>query len=328
MDKVLKQRLVGASILIALAVIFLPMLFNGDDGERTQRQLTLDLPDRPSDSGREVRRLPLDPDAARQPSAETVAEVPEQPVPDSGGEAGGMDDSGSAASEEPEADDAEPQEVEAQAMAEPDEPAAGDRETDSESESDSDSDGEQEVVAEGPTAADPEPVDATADGDWVVQVAVFSNRESADRISERLDGLGHEAMVDVLVRDQAELFRLRTGPYTSEDDAERARNQIAATVAGVEPAVRSFDGDTGGASSRDSGYSVQVGSFASRNNAERLVARVREHGHDAFMHEEESGGRTIWRVRAGLFDDREPAESLLETLRSEAGLDGIVVNHP
>lgn len=318
MDKVLKQRLVGASILIALAVIFLPMLFNGDDGERTQRQLTLDLPDRPSDSGREVRRLPLDPNAARQPSAETVAETPEQPVPDAGGEAGTLDDSGSAAAEEPEADDAESQVVEAQAMAEPDELAAGDGEAES----------EQEVVSEGPTAADPEPVDASTDGDWVVQVAVFSNRESAERISERLDGLGHAPMVDVLIRDQAELFRLRAGPYTSEDEAERARNQIAATVAGVEPVVRSFGGDPDGASSRGSGYSVQVGSFASRNNAERLVARVREHGHDAFMHEEESGGRTIWRVRAGLFDDREPAEALLETLRSEAGLDGIVVSHP
>lgn len=327
MDKVLKQRLVGASILIALAVIFLPMLFNGDDGEPTQRQLTLDLPERPSDSGREVRRLPLDPDEARQPPVETVAEPPSQPVPDDDDET--LDEPERASEEESAADS---REAEAPATSESSRPeqANGDGEAEAGSATDPEpeSEPEPEPESEGPAAADPEPVDTASDGDWVVQVAVFSNRESADRISERLDGLGHEPMIDVLVRDQAELFRLRAGPYTSRGDADRARSQIAATVAGVEPVVRSLDGGSNGASSQRSGYSVQVGSFASKNNAERLVARVREYGHEAFMHEEDSGGRTIWRVRAGLFENRESAEGLLDELRSEAGLDGIVVSHP
>ena len=57
MDKVLKQRLVGASILIALAVIFVPMLFDSDDGDG-EREMDLNLPDAPAED-LEVRRLPL-----------------------------------------------------------------------------------------------------------------------------------------------------------------------------------------------------------------------------------------------------------------------------
>jgi cell division septation protein DedD len=46
------------------------------------------------------------------------------------------------------------------------------------------------------------------------------------------------------------------------------------------------------------------------------------------MHGEESAGRTIWRVRVGSFAERADADALLERLRSEEGLEGIVVSHP
>ena len=41
LDKVYKQRMVGALVLVALAVIFLPMLFNRED---EQRQIQVDVP--------------------------------------------------------------------------------------------------------------------------------------------------------------------------------------------------------------------------------------------------------------------------------------------
>ena len=177
-----------------------------------------------------------------------------------------------------------------------------------------------------PEAADPARRDASADGRWLVQVAVFSSRQTADSIRQRLVDLGHRTSMDVLVRDQTELFRLRTGPYDAEAVAERARAQISATVAGVDPVVRENPGEAGVKSRQ--GLSVQVGSFASRNNAERLSGQLRGAGYDAFMHEEESGGRTIWRVRVGAYDERDGAERLLEELSEEQGLKGIVVSHP
>lgn len=335
MDKVLKQRLVGASILIALAVIFLPMLFDGgNDAADGQRELTIDVPER--DSGdRQVRRLALDPGQARRPPGESQAQPPRA-------------DRGSPAARQPESRPPEPRPEEAPpARPIDDQPGeatdrqaaeiAADEQADAATEAPATADGPEE--AQPPAqAAEPAPDEAprqaatdepgkdAAEGDWVVQVAVFSSRETANTIRQRLSDLGHRVSLEVLIRDQAELFRLRTGPYADEAAAEQARGQIAATVAGVDPVARELAG-AGSAADRH-GLAVQVGSFASRNNAERLVGQLTEAGFDAFMYGEETGGRTIWRVRVGAHEERAAAERQLETLREEQGLEGIVVSHP
>lgn len=314
MDNVLKQRLIGAAILIALAVIFLPMLFDDSGEEPVQRQLALDLPERSEEGQREIRRLPLDPEQARRapPEAEAVPDTDQTPVPEPDQPPQGDISAPAAAggsSDRPHRD----------ATVEETEPPVVAEETAPEPETESAEDAPDEAAA---VAADR----SATEGNWAVQVAVFSNRATANDIRERLESLGHAVALDVLVRDQAELFRLRTGPYTGRSEAEQARSQIAATVAGVDPALREL-GTTGAATERF-GFAVQVGSFASRNNAERLVAQLRADNHDAFIHAEESGGRTIWRVRVGTYDERGPAESLLQELREHDGLEGIVVSHP
>jgi len=327
MDKVLKQRLVGASILIALAVIFLPMLFDGgSDTAREQRELTIDVPER--DSGdRQVRRLALDPAQARRPPDETQARSPEeeraapavcqpepppvrkqtQPQP-AAGESSADDRSADSDDADRAAEDASAEQT--AAAEEPDAGASAE-------------DDRAEAPASEPPADDAPPA---SEGDWVVQVAVFSSRETANSIRQRLGDLGHRASMEVLVRDQAELFRLRTGPYADEAAAQQAQAQIATTVAGVDPVVRELS-SAGPAADRH-GLAVQVGSFASRKNAERLVGQLNDAGFDAFMYGEETGGRTIWRVRVGSHEQRADAEALLETLREEQGLEGIVVSHP
>jgi len=339
MDKVLKQRLVGASILIALAVIFLPMLFDGGaDDAVSERELALDLPERESGE-RQVRRLALDPPQSRRPPSESQEAAAPQTRPDPNvrqPEPRPVEEDSRAAEAEtarPEPTAADPFDMPAEE--DPSGGAASDTEsTDAgpvESEEDASAPSRNETEPTADSVADsapatPEAVPAVSQGGWVVQVAVFSSRETANSIRQRLDELGHRVSMDVLVRDQAELFRLRTGPYDGEAAAERARGQIAATVAGVEPVTRELSG-TGDAEERR-GMSVQVGSFASRNNAERLVAQLTTAGYDAFMYGEETGGRTIWRVRVGTYEGRGEAEQLLETLRDERGLEGIVVSHP
>ncbi len=58
MEPALKQRLIGALVLVALAVIFLPMLIKGPAPESGISNVTLDLPDAPQ-GGYETRELPL-----------------------------------------------------------------------------------------------------------------------------------------------------------------------------------------------------------------------------------------------------------------------------
>ena len=58
MDTPTKQRLVGAAVLIALAVIFLPMLVKGPAPDSGVSDVPLDIPNQPP-SGMETRDLPL-----------------------------------------------------------------------------------------------------------------------------------------------------------------------------------------------------------------------------------------------------------------------------
>lgn len=75
METALKQRLVGALVLVALAVIFLPMLVKGPAPASGVDDVSLDAPDAPED-GFETRVLPLD-----APAADGRAALPEAATP-------------------------------------------------------------------------------------------------------------------------------------------------------------------------------------------------------------------------------------------------------
>ena len=59
MDKALKQRLVGASVLIILAVIVLPMLLSGRSDTLNTESRQIELPPKPEELSFETRRFPV-----------------------------------------------------------------------------------------------------------------------------------------------------------------------------------------------------------------------------------------------------------------------------
>nr|WP_315445765.1 SPOR domain-containing protein [uncultured Pseudomonas sp.] len=71
LDKAYKQRMVGALVLVALAVIFLPMLFSRQD---EQRQVTVDAPAAPH--APVVAQVQMETVAVPEPQA-----LPKEPVP-------------------------------------------------------------------------------------------------------------------------------------------------------------------------------------------------------------------------------------------------------
>jgi DedD protein len=75
------------------------------------------------------------------------------------------------------------------------------------------------------------------------------------------------------------------------------------------------------------GWTVQLGSFASRANAERLVLDLKAKGFAAFSTESGSGGRKLYRVRVGPVGDRASAEALGAKLRA-AGHSGTLTQRP
>src|SRR5438045_1567780 len=71
LDKAYKQRMVGALVLVALAVIFLPMLFSRQD---EQRQVTVEAPAAPQ--AHAMPQVQVEPVVVPEPQA-----LPQEPVP-------------------------------------------------------------------------------------------------------------------------------------------------------------------------------------------------------------------------------------------------------
>lgn len=216
MQQLLKQRLVGAVVLVALAVIFLPMLLNGPV-ERGQVSVPVEIPPKP-----EVKpsaELPrADSETARQPPPQTVTQSPE-PVD---GQAAAQPESGVS---QPAAEDEGPATGQTQEPAAA-EAAGAEQSTGSGEEADS---AAADSAAVDESAGAENPPEAAQQGNWAVQVGGFRNRDNAIGLRDRLRGKGYDVYVDQTQWKGKPLFRVRLGPVISEAEArtllERAKKQ-------------------------------------------------------------------------------------------------------
>jgi cell division septation protein DedD len=75
----------------------------------------------------------------------------------------------------------------------------------------------------------------------------------------------------------------------------------------------------------DTGWSVQVGSFASRQNAEGLLKRLKDMGYPAFIYRNADENPPLFRVRAGPYTEQAAAKEAAQRLREQLRLDVKVV---
>ena len=74
-------------------------------------------------------------------------------------------------------------------------------------------------------------------------------------------------------------------------------------------------------------WAVQLGSFSSKENAEKLAASLRKQGYAAFLSQLTTENGQLHRVRIGPQKDRESAEEMAKRL-AKVGQKGQVVPHP
>jgi DedD protein len=319
MDEILKQRLIGAALVIALAVIFVPMFFDEPGDPRLQRTLDSDMPTSPI-ANQEVRRLPLNPNASRVQSA---------PPPST--------DTNSASGSEASVGRVQPN-VSSEIANDIDQstPSNSSSATTVEGSTDTDSVEEPSVAVDSPRARTAErSAESTEDSVgskidwsvvWRVQVASFGSEERAQAVVSDLASVGYRAHVDRVVRGDSVLYRIQAGPFPSESAAQAALAEIAESIAGITPIIRPPSETSTAAIA--SGYAVQVGSFTSVSNVQRLEARLEAAGFSVYSFDELVSDRVIWRVRVGTVPTREEADALLLVLKDEADLEGIVVSQP
>ncbi len=73
---------------------------------------------------------------------------------------------------------------------------------------------------------------------------------------------------------------------------------------------------------------VQLGSFSSKENADKLNITLRKSGFPAFVEPIQQNNETVYRVRVGPELLRADADALLKRIKEKNKLNGIVLNYP
>ena len=317
MDKALKQRLVGAIVLIALAVIVLPMIFGGRSSTNNSEASRIELPAAPPDLDFETRRFPVGDNQSQTPTPQTESDdeetadqtVPDLPVPQP-------------STQKPaaivEAGDQPPESIATEPEASTDETQeAGTQEVD------------DRVAAEefDPT---PAPTEAGAPLRYVVQVASFGSTENAARLAAQLEEAGYAVLIDHVSSETAQLNRVRVGPYAAEAEAQRVARQLRDRFSGINPRIVDLRPDeTAPVIASDDPlmrWVVQVGSFGSQENASNLVSRLQASGLSAYEETVQTDTSTIYRVRVGPYLDRDEALQAEQRIGRDFGIDGVVMS--
>lgn len=343
MDSPLKQRLIGAAVLVALAMIFLPMLLRSPDpAQQDAAQVPLDAPAAP-DQEFETREVPL-----ALPAPGVVADGMSVTGADGAVVAADAAENETGATVTVDPASAAPR-VDFDPNAPADAPVAAiDPAT-----------GESVAIEPVPTeaaAAAPLPV-TTAAGRYAVNVGAFSNADNARALVAKLEAQGLPVTVDAVQVAGKPAQRLRVGPYAERTLAEAARLRVegvtggGATVITLDGVARPAGAPSGataavapeGAPARtpapapatrapaaaDVGFAVQLGALSSETDANVLVGRAKSAGFVAFHQRVQTERGAVWRVRVGPEADRAAAQRLRDDVATKLGLaDAIVVQHP
>lgn len=192
MERRLKERLIGAAVLVLGAVIFIPMLLN-DTTQYNSEITESNIPERPEGEF-SSRIVPLDEGHPQQEPAPTgvsgAGENATPPPPDTDPEFGkhGTDT--------------------------PVVPPAG----------------TPPVAASDAGAQEPDKEVLTGKEmgvrAWIVQLGSFSSEENAQQLNNKLRDKGFTAFVEPLKQKSRVIYRVRVGPELLRSDAEQVRDKI------------------------------------------------------------------------------------------------------
>jgi DedD protein len=339
METPLKQRLIGAAVLAALAIIFLPMLLKGPDvKEPDATEVPLSMPAAPGDAF-ETRELPLTAPEGATPADGVLGMKPAPAVPAPAAAA-------PAAPAAPEATAPEgaqaPAPTEAVATAAPTAAATPAK--------------PQEPAEAKPAITQaPAPPAEVAAGGHALTVGTFANATSAATLAARLRAAGLPVMSERVTIASGTATRVRVGPFASRAAAEAARQRVEqisgapskavvldakapATAAATpvkppaapapKPAASATTTATAPKPAASSGFAVQLSAPSVEADANALRDRARAAGFAAFVQRVDTPTGVRYRVRLGPVADRAAAESLQADARSKLGIAGFVAAHP
>ena len=331
MDKALKQRLVGASVLIILAVIILPMLLSGRSDRLKHESSLIELPPKPDELSIEKRRFPVG--IPNKPSPTVEQETDDKQAPAQSEEIDLVTANIETQVPDPQqeaviAQDQVPQlnVDDAQAVEEESVAAQAQQDTTEKAQTVTSitlTPGKEESLEL------PRAVEGLEDTPrYLVQVASFSNEKNANALAGLLKAEDLPVLMDVVDRPAGRMYRVRVGPYAKRPDADAIVSSLSTKMTDLKPRVLDLRPQDSAPVSSPSDplvrWVVQVGSFSKSKSAEDLVARLRLAGLSAFSEKISSASGTVYKVRIGPELDRDKAAQLARKVKNEHQLDAFV----
>lgn len=342
MDPALKKRLIGASVLIVLAIIFLPMLFDGSEPVRNDN-VQLDIPV-PPQRDFETRVVPLD-----QPTPTTgVADAIGVPAsPDSVASADTSLTTAPSVVDDPVAAVAAPSATRVDAVsgdtvggpvtsatpaalpALASDPVA----TAPTASMPTETKPASAVAPSKPAAVTAAP--ASASGRFMVNIGSYANAANASQLESSLRAAGLAVRSETLNVDGKPARRLRLGPYATRALAESARIKAKGMRADIPASVIEVD-DTPAADAPARAvtaagavaFAVQTAVLSDLAKANAQRDTLRSAGFAAFVEQLSTDKGVVFRLRVGPEADRADAEKIRAAVKQRFGFDAIIVDYP
>jgi DedD protein len=218
-DRRVKERLVGASILLMLLVLIVPELLSGPAPRATTGSRL------PASAPEPVRNITVDLATSKAPAADpsvdaaaaSIAQPPETQSAAVDAPAGALG-AGASPQEAPPPDESPTGVPSAEAPRATVRPAANEPRAASST--------RLETRARGPTSPPPASKPATAGGPWAVQLGSFASRANADKLMHQLKTQGFQVYVVSGGSGRSVRYRVRVGPLADRGTATQAAARL------------------------------------------------------------------------------------------------------
>lgn len=354
----MKTRLLGAAVLIALLVLFVPMFFSGSPpAPGSDQTVSLAIPPAP-DRDLQTRTMSLNPNApAVSATAATAVSVPVPSATTAAAAAGSQLATVNIGSNRPRDVELDPQAGAKSAPTTvtigsgaspsqpliPQQPVGGTPKPKPVVQVPSKPVREPVKAALPTRAAAPTPRPAAADmpvagqGNYTINLSAYASAAGAASLQRRVRALGYPVTGHAITQSGQSRTLVIAGPFGTRTAAEAARLKITQSIPGVParleqdashessaPATANVVASKG----KPGGWAVQLAAVSSQADANALRDKLRANGFDGFVDSVQSGGKRLWRVRAGPQTQRADAQRVHDQIKAKLGIDGNVVSVP
>lgn len=342
----MKTRLLGAAVLIALAVLFVPMFFSSTPpAPGGDQAVSLAIPPAP-DRDLQTRTMSLAPDATAAGAA-SAASAPSPSAPPASSDRLATVNIGSSRPRDVETDPEagkppQPTTVTIGSGTSPSQPVIPQQTTPTPTSANTATapatKPQTVAIAPPPKPVAAAPTAAPARGNYTLNLSAYASAAGAASLERRVRALGYPVSGHAITQAGQPRTLVTAGPFETRAAAEAARLKITQSIPGVparleqdasrESSAAATSTPAATSTAKAGGWAVQLAAMSEQADANALRDKLRANGFDGFVDSVQSGGRRLWRVRAGPQTQRADAQRVHDQIKAKLGIDGNVVPVP